>query len=175
MSTDREILKQAEAGAVGSSGMAADPMVTVKAAHTRSYNFPISNIIQSSGAIAAVLEYPMWRVPFGCRVLAVYATAPIAVANAASNIVTFTVARERAAVSSTIATADTTTTTGVAFATGLAAFVPKAMTLSATTANLDLAAGDVVTVAAAKGASGVLINGLQTFCMITVVVEENGA
>ncbi len=175
MATDREILKTAQAGHLGSAGCAVDPMVTVKAAHTRVYNFPVSNIVQASGAIGTVIEYPMFRVPFACRVLSVYVTAPIAVANAASNIVTFTCARERAAVSSTIATADTTTTTGVAFATGLAAFVPKAMTLSATSANLDLVAGDVVTIAAAKGASGVLINGLQTACMVSVTVEENGA
>ncbi len=174
MPTDREILKLAQAGQIGSSGCAADPLVTVKALHTRVYNVPVSNIVQSSGAIASVIEYAAFRVPFACRVLSCYVTAPIAVANAASNIVTFNVARERAAVSTSIATADTTTTTGVAFATGLAAFVPKAMTLSATSANLDLAAGDAVTISAIKGASGVLINGLQTFCMVSITVEENG-
>ncbi len=170
--TDREILKLAQAGQIGSSGCAADPKTTVRALHTRSYSFPLSNIVQADGTIAAIIETPVARIAFASRVLSVYIEAPIAVANDATNILTFTVARERAAASTTIATADTTTTTGVAFAAGLAAFVPKAMTLSATSANLDLAAGDVVTIAVALGGAGKLLNGLQTFCTVTVNVEE---
>ncbi len=175
MPTDREILKRAHAGHIGSSGCAVDPLVTVKAAHTRSYSYPISNIVQADGTIAAIIEMPIARVAFACRVLSVYVEAPIAVANDASDILTFTCRRERAASASTIATADTTTTTGVAFAAGLAAFVPKAMTLSATSANLDLVAGDVITIAVAVTGAGKLLNGLQTLCTVTVNVEENGA
>ncbi len=169
--TDRELLKTAQAGMIGSANTAADPMVTVKAAHTRTYTLACQD---AATAGTAITETVIARMPVAGRITACYCVAPIAVANDASNIVTFAVNRQRAAVSVAAAAADTTTTTGIAFAAGLAAFVPKAMTLSATSANLDVAAGDVITFSAAKGASGKALVAATSYFLINVTVEENG-
>ncbi len=169
MSTDREILKQAEAGRVGSLGFAADPMTTVKAAHRRSYRFASIDATAGTG----VAESVVCRVPVACRFISAHVTAPIAVTASGTDYKTFTIAKRTAAGAAvSLAAIATITTTGVS----LAAFVPQALTLDSTTASLDLAAGDVITYKNVKtGVTGVATSDATSYTEIEVIVEENGA
>lgn len=166
--TDREILKKAQAGHVGSSGMALDPSLEVAKMHQRTYTVLVAD---AATAATAVTETAIITVPTACRFIGAKIVAPIAVAAAASNIATFNIARERAGVSVNMA-AGSTVTAGTPGS--LTAFVAAALVNNATSANLDLVAGDTITIAVVKGASGVALTAATSYLQVQVTVEENG-
>jgi hypothetical protein len=112
--------------------------------------------------------------PFACRVVAAYATAPVAVTANATNYATFTASKRAAATGTETAigvfATDTVTTDD------MVAFVPK--TLTVTAADAVLAAGDTLCAKLTKAASGVAtvaatattVHG--SFAKVTVVVER---
>lgn len=86
-------------------------------------------------------EWPLFVAPFNCTVTAVTFTAVAAVTGAATNNFALTCRNRGAAGTGTTAVASLTFGSG----TNATAFVPKAVTLSATAADLNLTAGDVLT------------------------------
>ena len=164
MATDRTILKSAQKGHVGSVGLS-DPEGAVHEAHRRSYTFQITDG-GTAGTDAAEAGVAM---PVACKVVAVYLTAPIAVAGHASNNKTITVSK-RVAGSATAIAAYTLTV-----ANALTAFVPVSVTGTNgtfTASAAALAAGDALTVKTVVAASGIAIASSTAFFTVTVVVEE---
>lgn len=166
--TDREILKLAQAGQVGSSGMAADPKVAVNALNTKYYQF----LVQDAATAGTAVTETAMQMPVRGKVIGVSMTAPIAVTASDTNFATVSVAkRTGSAASAPIASQATKVTAGTG---SLVAFVPAQLPSSAfTVANQQMAAGDVLTLAIAKAASGVALTAATSYFCVTVAVEEN--
>lgn len=165
--SDRTMLKQAQAGMVGSSGFAADPLLgAVAQAHTKYYQFLVSD---AATAGTAVTETAI-AMPVAGKVVSVAMTAPIAVTANNTNFATVAIAKRTAAGSATAIASQTTAITGSG---NLAAFVPyKFLAAAFTAANQALAADDVLTLAISKTASGVALNAATSYFTVTVGVEE---
>ncbi len=186
MATDREILKSAQVGAIGSTPVTA-AAATVSAAHTRYYQFLVSDFGTAGRAVTTTCMH----MPVKGKVVSVSMTAPLTVTKSDSVYATITVGKQSGASASTIA-ACATKSTLAAGATGadLAAGVPYKFLASAfTLANCQMAADDVLTVAIAKASTGSALttvisvvegtsgSGTEAFSTdyfcITVGVEEN--
>ncbi len=189
MATDREILKNAAYGRVGSSGFAADPSVVVRAKHTRHYQFLVSDF----GVAGRAITKTAIHMPVKGRVTAVSITSPLAVTGDDTSYATVTVAKQTGTTAATIAAIATKATIAagaIGTAANLAAAVPyKVLANAFTVANMQMAADDVLTVAISKTSSGVALttaasvvegtNGSGTdsfstdYFTICVSVEEN--
>ena len=142
MPTDRELLKQAQSGHIGSIG-ASDPIGAVAEAHQETFVF--SN---ASGSPLAEVGITMVK---KCRVKSIRALPASALATNGTNYITGTVAkRDGAGGSATTIGSFTTNTTGGA---ALAAFVPTTVTVSTTAGVADIAAGQVLTYALVDAAT----------------------
>lgn len=135
----------------------------------RTYSALIANATAGTGVTESVLEH----VRRDGIVRSITLIAPIAVAVDGTNNATITVSKRTAAgAAATIATIPTTAA-GIG-AGGFVAFVPFEVTAAQfTAANTQLAAGDVLTVAIAKGGSGVALTAATSFFTVSVDVEEN--
>lgn len=155
MSTDRELLKQAQSGHIGSIGATA-PITVVSEAHS-------AFIVFHSASAAAFAETGIY-IPFKCKVTSCKALPSSALATDGTNYITGTLAKRDGAGGSatTIATFTTNSTGGSA----LAAFVPEDMPVSATAGVADIAAGQVLTFKTVD--AGVTTEPLLT---VTVTVE----
>ena len=166
--SDRENLKQAEAGLVGSTGMTTAPTQTaaylvVKEAHTLQPACPVTD---GGTAGTAVTEMVMYRSRNAGFIKAISLTAPIAVATNGANFLTITVSKRTGAGGAvTLATFTTS-------ATSMVAFVPILLTLTATTANLSILAGDVITVAIAKSGAGVAFAAATAQALVQAEIEQ---
>jgi hypothetical protein len=95
----------------------------------------------------------LWRVPFKCKLAAIWLAVQAAIAASDTDYWTIAVINRAAAGGGTTALI-VTTTTKAASLNGLAAYVDKALTLTATAADLILQEGDIVTLTLTKAASG---------------------
>jgi hypothetical protein len=163
MPTDREILKKAQMGYVGSSG-GVDPNASVGRAHERTYTYRQIN----ATAGTAITESTIAAVRNRGAVRLVTVTAPIAVAAHASNGHTFNVYKRTAGASQTLIATGSTLTAGL---NGLAAHTPATLTLTA--ANVQLAAGDTLTFESVVGGTGQSLTAAASQICCDVVVEEN--
>lgn len=111
----------------------------------------------TTGNAASTGSLPGWRAPYDCTVTAVSITPTAAVTADATNFATMTLTRHRAGAS---ATTVATRVWNVPTTGDSAAHTPEAMTLSATAANLDLVAGDTLTLIKTVAASGLVIPSL---------------
>lgn len=93
------------------------------------------------------------RAPFRCTVTGAYFIPTAAATGHTTNYATLTVTNKGAAGSGTTEVAVLALTSGV----DLAAFDEKALTLSTTAASLNLAEGDIVSVAVTKAGTGLAI------------------
>ena len=182
MPTDRTILKNSQAGIVGSAGSLIDPLTaktgSVAALHTKYYTAAIQ-MNDLTTITVGLLENILFQTPVAGKVVSVSFGTAIAVTANDTNYATWTLAkRTGAGAAATIATQTTKITAGMG---NLAAFVPyAAVTADFTVANTALAAGDVVTLVITKTAAGIaltdgLVNGASTvnrFVTVTVGVEE---
>ncbi len=151
MPTDREILKNAGAGRVGSSGFAADPAVAVGAKHTRYYQFLVTDFGVAGRAVTTTAIH----MPVRGRVVSVSITAPLAVTANDTSYATVTVAKQTGTSATTVAAKSTKITAGTG---DLAAAIPYKFPAAAFTASaVQMAADDVLTVAIAKLSSGVAL------------------
>ncbi len=190
MATDRQILKNAQAGMIGSSGCAADPLSgCVKEAHTKYYHFQVSDFGTAGRAVTTTAMH----MPVRGKVVSVSITAPLAVTGNDTTYATVTVAKQTGASATTIAAIATKATIAagaIGTAANLAAAVPYKLLANAFTASaVQMAADDVLTVAIAKASTGVALttaitvtegtsgSGTQVFSTdyfdICVGVEEN--
>ncbi len=134
MPTDREYLKQAQSGHIGSIG-ASDPIGAVAEAHQQTFTF-----LNVAGSPLAEVGVTMLR---KCKVVAIRALPDSALATHAANYVTGTIAkRDGAGGGATTIGSFTTNSSGGA---ALAAFVPTTVTVSTTAGVPDIAAGQVLT------------------------------
>lgn len=136
--TDRELLKQQQAGALGTTG-ASTPIASVARVHGDVFTF-------ESTSDAAMAEIGM-RIDAACRVKSVYITPSVALAKHASAYTVYTVAKRDGA-GGAADTVATLTTEDIAAGVALAAFEPAAFTL--TDANVVFAAGEVLTFKSAE-------------------------
>ncbi len=184
MATDRQILKNAQAGMIGSSGCAADPLTgCVKEAHTKYYHFLVSDFGTAGRAVTTTAIH----MPVRGKVVSVSITAPLAVTANDTTYATVTVAKQTGASATTVAAKATKITAGTG---DLAAAVPYKFLAAAFTASAtQMSADDVLTVAIAKASTGVALTtaisvvegtsgtGTQVFSTdyfdICVGVEEN--
>lgn len=140
MPTDREYLKQAQAGQITSIG-ASDPIGAVAEAHQETFVF-----MNPAGSPLAEVGIVMNK---KCRVKSIKATPSSALATNGTNYITGTVAkRDGAGGSATTIGSFTTNSTGGA---ALAAFVPTSVTLTASA--VEIAAGGVLTYALVDAAT----------------------
>lgn len=142
MPTDREILKSQQAGALVTAG-ATDPIGTVKKSHEET--FQVSNV--SGSPLAEVVVSALGG--NAVRVKSIKATAASTLATAAANYVTGTVYKRDGAGGAAVAIGSfTTNSSGGA---QLTAFVPTAVTLTASA--VDIAAGGIITYALVDNAT----------------------
>ncbi len=183
------MLKIAEAGWVGSAGMAADPLTgCVAQAHTKYYHFLVSDY----GTAARAVTKTAIHMPVRGKVTSISITAPLAVTASTSLYATITVAKQTGASATTIGTAITNTVVGDAtYGTGsLVADTPFKLPATMIVGSaVQMAADDVLTVAIAKASTGTALttgisvvegtsgSGTQVFSTdyfdICVGVEEN--
>lgn len=134
--TDREYLKRAQAGHIGSTGASA-PRTAVEEAHEETFVF-------SNAAGSPLAEVGITMVK-ACRVKSIRALPGGSLSTAASNYVTGTVAkRDGAGGSATTIGSFTTNSSGGA---ALTAFTPTTVSVSGTAGVADIAAGQVLTYA----------------------------
>lgn len=167
--TDRQRLKDVEQSQLSSNEgqMTSTARAVVNAAATRSAH---ARVTDGGTAATGVAESAFAKVPNAALVKSVAVELPIAVANDATDIVTFTVAK-RTAGGAAVTVATGSTLTGALGA--ITAWTAYPLTLSATAANVQLAAGDVLTVVVAKGGSGKAIAAATSFGVVTIDFEEN--
>lgn len=167
--TDRKRLKNAQAAQLASNEgvMVSTAKAAVADAHRRQYTIQLTD---AATAGTAVTETVMARIPVACRLITAYMSAPIAVTANDTTYATVTVAKRTGAGGATTLASQTTKITGGSG--NLAAFVPAALTNTATSANLAIAAGDVVTVAVAKASTGVALTAATSTFNVTLVLEE---
>lgn len=168
MATDRTLFKAAQKGHVGSVGLV-DVEGTVRAVHRRTYTFQV----RDNAVTAAGCEGVAYVMPVACKVISAWATTPINVTGHATTNAVWTVSKYVAGVATSVATA---TTTLAAPANSMTAFVPLALTVTASA--VELAAGDVLSAKLSKGSTGVAVTTADgativgSAATITVVVEE---
>ncbi len=157
MPTDREMLKNAGYGRVGSAGFAADPSIVVRAKHTRHYQFLVSDFGVADRAVTKTAIH----MPVKGRVTAISITAPLGVTGNDTSYATVTVAKQTGASAATIAAIATKATIAagaIGTAANLVAAIPYKLLANAfTVANMQMAADDVLTVAISKTVSGVAL------------------
>jgi len=137
--TDRELLKDQEAGSLNSSG-AVDPVGAVAQAHEETFVF-----LNVAGSPLAEIAYHMRK---KCRVKSIVALPAAGLATAAANYVTGTVGKRDAAGANPLAIGSfTTNSTGGA---ALVAFVPQNIVPNA---NAEIAAGASLTYALVDNAT----------------------
>lgn len=151
--TDRELLKQQQAGALGTTGAAA-PITTIGKVHEEDFQF-----LNVAGSPLAEIGYIMNK---KCRVKSVKALPAGALATHAANYITGTVAKRDGAGggATTIASFTTNSTGGAA----LAAFVATSCSIVDGTA--EIAAGGVLTYALVDAAATT-----EPAVAVTVTVE----
>lgn len=126
--------------------------------------------IANSVAGTAVTESVIDHVRRSCFVKGISITAPIAVTGDNTNNAVVTVAKRTGAGAQTVIAAFTTNVAGG----NLAAFVPLKLPASAfTPANVQLAVDDVLTVAIAKGGTGVALSAATSWFTVDVDIERN--
>lgn len=166
--TDRERLKALEASQLSSNegDMTGTAKTIVSKAHYRYYTAQLTDAATAgTNATETVVCYLTNK----SRLIAAYIAAPAAVAADNTDYGTITVAKRTAGGSATtIASGDSR----AASLNGLTAFSPAALTNTATTANLDIAAGDAITVKLIKSGSGKAFSTATAPASVTVVVEE---
>jgi hypothetical protein len=126
MATDREILKQVHLGHCQSAGLS-DPRTTVGELHQEVFKFDLD-------ADASLVERGL-RVDKKCRVKSAYFTPTTALAAHATNYVTINV-KKRDGAGGGATTVATTNTNSAGANVSLAAFVPAALTITASAAAL---------------------------------------
>ena len=167
--TEVEYLKAAVKNSVANQKAdIADPDTTVRKLWRRTYCVLVSDAATAGTAVTETVMVPY--VERRCKVLASRIAAPIAVTAHDTNYATISVAgRTAGAASVAIASHTTKITAGLG---NLTAFAPYTLTANATPANAILAAGDSITVAVAKAASGVALTAATSYFAVMVDVEE---
>lgn len=166
--TDRERLKACEAAQLSSNegAMTSTAKAAVSEAHRRSFTIACQD---NATAGTAITETVVVELPVKCKFIAAYVAAPIAVTTGETDNVTFTVAKRTGAGSPATLASATTNAAGIG---ALAAFVPEALTNSATASDLILTAGDVITFKTVKNNAGKALVAATSYLNVTVVVEE---
>jgi hypothetical protein len=159
MATDRDLLKTAEKGRLGSTSIA-NVATAVEATHRRVVTW--HNITLESNAAANGTEYHIARFPRACKVVSAYETEHANVAADTSHYLTLTLAKR------TAGGAATTLGTYVGNV-ALTAWVPNALTLSSNATVLELAAGDSLTIKTTKTGNG---RAFIAYAQLTVDIEE---
>ncbi len=176
MPTDRQILKNAQSGHINSAALAVDPLTqgtgAVAALNTRYYSFPMTD----NGAILGVATESAIRMPVAGKVVSIAVSPAIAVTANNSNFATFTVSKRTGAGGAVTVGTQTTAITGMG---NLAAFVPYVFaTADFTAANVNVAAGDVLTCLIGKTGAGIILTTAisatvaANYVMVTVGIEE---
>lgn len=173
MASDREIIKgiqASQAATISSSttGGPVDPVGEVKKMHRVVADCPITDGGTAGTAVTEMtffLASPAIDTTSGTayRVKAAYISTPVTAAANGSNFVTWTLAKR------TDGGGSTSIGTLATSATGNTAFAKRAMTLTA--ANVDLAAGDELTIAAAKSGTGVAFASATAQAHVYVILE----
>lgn len=165
--SDRSQIKELQLGQYGSAGLS-NTKDSVNKMHYRSYSVLISDAATAGTAVTEtnVAAY----VPNACKVVACYVAAPIAVTASDSVYATFTLAKRTAGGSGTTIATQTTKTTGSGGLGSLTALAPYALTTTA--ANVELAAGDSLTIAVAKASTGTALTAATSYVCVHVIVEE---
>ena len=133
----------------------------------RQYVFQVAN----GTAATAVTESLIENLRRSGIVRSITLTAPAAVTADATNNAVITIAKRTGSGAAQTIAAVTTNSAGTG---SLVAFVPFVVPQSAfTAANVQLAANDVLTIAIAKGGSGVALSAATSFFTVSVDVEEN--
>lgn len=167
MATDRTIIKNIQAAQYSVAGSANIAGTTVNGnaetarIHQRAVRIPITDAATAGTAAA---ETTVMSMPVAGRIIAVYASAPVAVALNAGNFATLTLAKRTAGGGATTQAALSTA------ALSLVAFAQAAFTLTA--AAVDFAAGDDLTIVLAKSGTGVAISAATAPLTVTVIYEE---
>jgi hypothetical protein len=107
--------------------------------------------LESTGNAASTGNLPAFVAPYDCKVVAVSLVPSAAITADGTNYATYTLTRHTAGASAT------TVATRVWSAGNSAAVTSEAMTLSGTAANLQLTAGDTLSIVKTVAASGLLI------------------
>lgn len=165
MATDRALLKFAQVGQVGGLNLV-DPDGTVGLAHSRAIT---ANISDAATAGTAVTESVIYRAPAAGVVKAAYYATPVGVAGNDTTFATFTLSKRTGGGAPVVVASQNTKITGGAGSA--VAFVPVPLVLVG--AAVQLAAGDVLTIAVAKASTGVAISAATSTAGITVLLEEN--
>lgn len=163
MATDRTLLKAAQKGHVGSTGLSSAEDA-VNQAHRQCFTFQFTD---GGTAATNVTEFG-FAVPAACKITQVQLTSAIAIAGHATNNKVITVSK-RVAGAATAYAAFTLTV-----ANAMTAHTPVTLTSSnATITNSAqaLAAGDEITVKAIAAASGIAIGDATSYFTVTVWVE----
>lgn len=166
MPTDTEIAKGLQVGYLSSAlGTNALALAEVQKQRRRTIHLAVQD---AATAGTAVTETVVTYADRALRVVGVTVAAPIAVTAAAANIATFNLAKRTAGGASTNVATGSTVTAGTPGT--LTAFAPAALTVVAAAA--ELAAGDALTFAVVKGASGVALTAATSYFTVAVVVED---
>lgn len=104
------------------------------------------------------------------RIKGVYVSCPIAVTANDTTYATLTVSKRTGAGAAVIVATQTTKITGGSC--NIVAFVPVALTLSATDANLTIAASDVLTFLVSKASTGVALTAITSALGVSIQFEE---
>ncbi len=167
MATDRAILKEAQAAMLGSTP-AVSPIAAVNSAHERPVTYSWSDG-GTAGTVAA--ESAIYYARNKCLVKAFVVTTPVAVTAGDTNYKIFTLAKRTAGGSPTTVCTMNTSISVAGFTGDIVALAPVSGTLVA--AAVQLAAGDSLTLAVTKAASGLAVAAATSFVSFEVVVEEN--
>lgn len=136
MATDRTLLKQAQAGYIGSTGTSAKAQDVINVAHQTTFTW-------QSATTVALAETGI-RMPFAGRVISAYITPGATLAVDETNYMTWTVSK-RAVADPSSAVSLATRASNAAGGGTVTAYTPAVFTLTATVANLSFGAGDVLT------------------------------
>jgi hypothetical protein len=173
---DSTLAKNAFQGFITDVASMSNPATTARQALLRRR---VSKGITDGGtAASAAGEIVMFRAEVACTVISVHYCGGVAITADNTNNATFLVQKRPASAPGTPATVATASTaiTDPTFGANYAAFTPLQLPNSGTAANLAMAAGDVLTVKATKGASGVAFGAAATAtgatAEIAVVIEE---
>jgi hypothetical protein len=173
MATNRSNLKGVQAAQLAGSVRASTEAEAeaaeqvIKFLHT----WPVFARVTDGGtAGTADAETVIFVAPFACKVVAATLTTPVNVTANDTTYATVTVAKRAAdGGSSATVASETTQTTGSGGSGNLTAFAPFALPLTA--ANVELAAGAVLTVAVAKAGAGVAVGSATAEALVEVLVE----
>jgi hypothetical protein len=159
MATDRDLLKTAEKGRLGSTSIA-NVATAVEATHRRVVTW--HNITLESNAAANGTEYHIARFPRACKLVSAYETEHANVSADASNFLTLTLSKRTAGGA---ATSVATLVSNVA----QTLLTPTAFTNNSNATVLELAAGDSLTIKTTKTGNG---RAFIAYAQLTVDIEE---